>query len=492
MAEDVTPSEFSQTPPEPSEKEQIQNRINNFKVGVTPQVAQITSALLESHLKNGQAKLTELEALIAVRDDVTNGLAEYNRSVEVATNRLNEIAVEEQQEKEIELAKRREHEKQKLVEERQLRKTLEDRVKQLEAQLSGKPESPIADVEEGLHGFLDSSEEPVLKQEQPDWKPYTPPTLQPEKPKSKAWDLIRAGRPKTVEIEEDNITEEPAKGLDDVTPEEWDNANRGLYHHLKTDEERLESVAKDGATLHQSEVTTPFTEDKELAEKVEETKQAFKDFSEEEIKDWGEDLPVESFNDEDYEDVAEDQTAWEEWQDTEDSLPDLEDIESEFNVTQDDTESEPDFSKPIVSAGNAPSVRKTLSSGDSVEAKVPDLKIVTTADTEEELLEKLKEKYADEPEPEPEEEEYDEIVIPSRSELEGLTKAKIKQEADRLDFDVNATQSKAKMIDEFVLRTEEFIQSLTEDEESGFISATETDEDGETNGDDDHRDGGYF
>ena len=48
------------------------------------------------------------------------------------------------------------------------------------------------------------------------------------------------------------------------------------------------------------------------------------------------------------------------------------------------------------------------------------------------------------------------------------------------------------MIDEFVLRTEEFIQSLTEDEESGFISATETDEDGETNGDDDHRDGGYF
>ena len=143
-----------------------------------------------------------------------------------------------------------------------------------------------------------------------------------------------------------------------------------------------------------------------------------------------------------------------------------------------------------MSAGNAPSVRKTLSSGDSVEAKVPDLKIVTTADTEEELLEKLKEKYADEPEPE--EEEYDEIVIPSRSELEGLTKAKIKQEADRLDFDVNATQSKAKMIDEFVLRTEEFIQSLTEDEESGFISATETDEDGETNGDDDHRDGGYF
>jgi len=484
MAEDVTPSEFSQTPPEPSEKEQIQNRINNFKVGVTPQVAQITSALLESHLKNGQAKLTELEALIAVRDDVTNGLAEYNRSVEVATNRLNEIAVEEQQEKEIELAKRREQEKQKLVEERQLRKSLEDRLKHLEA-LLGESKSAVENIDRQ-----------TPEQEQSDhfesWEKWTPPTLQPEKPKSKAWDLIRAGRPKTVEIEENNITEEPAKGLDDVTPEEWDNANRGLYHHLKTDEEHSESVAKDGATLHQSEVTTPFTEDKELAEKVEETKQAFKDFSEQEIKDWGEDLPVESFTDEDYKDPAEDQTAWEEWQDTEDSLPDLEDIESEFNVTQDDTESEPDFSKPIVSAGNAPSVRQTLSSGDSVEAKVPDLKIVTTADTEEELLEKLKEKYADEPEPKPEEEEYDEIVIPSRSELEGLTKAKIKQEADRLDFDVNATQSKAKMIDEFVLRTEEFIQSLTEDEESGFISATETDEGGETDGDDDHRDGGYF
>ena len=120
------PSEFSQTPPEPSEKELVQNRINNYRVGVKPNVAQIVNALLESHLKNGLVQLNELEAIVAVRDDVTQGLAEYNLAVETATKRLNEIVQEEAIAKSQELEERRLREEEKLVAERQLRKSLED------------------------------------------------------------------------------------------------------------------------------------------------------------------------------------------------------------------------------------------------------------------------------------------------------------------------------------------------------------------------------
>ena len=83
-------------------------------------------------------------------------------------------------------------------------------------------------------------------------------------------------------------------------------------------------------------------------------------------------------------------------------------------------------------------------------------------------------------------EEVDEIEIPNRVDLEKLTKAKIRDEADKLGFDVNTNQTKALMIDSFEEQTNQFIADLQDSGE--FVSATETGDDD----DDDRRDGGYF
>ena len=84
---------------------------------------------------------------------------------------------------------------------------------------------------------------------------------------------------------------------------------------------------------------------------------------------------------------------------------------------------------------------------------------------------------------------YEEITIPSESELKTMTKSKINQQALDLGFDVPTTMTKSKMIESFNTQTEEFIKSLQDSGE--FMSATDSDElddDDKTN----IKDGGYF
>ena len=432
MADEINkPSEFSQTPPELSEKERIQKRIQDFRIGLKPQTAQVVNALLETHLKNGGAKLNELEAMILVRDDIGNGLGEYNLAVETATKRLNEILATEELEKQEEFAKRVQLEKDKLNEERLRRKELEKRVEQLLEQINGQD-----------------------KRQEPQWTLHTPPELTPQqieepeptpapapKPKSKAWDMVRATRP-AVE-EEIDLDHAPSRNsIDDVTPEEWDSASKGLKSFSEVTQE--ESI----------------TEDEELQEKIDETKQAVEQWKEEnvdtlpDLEDLSE-FDKEVITDEDYEEVS----------DFGEDLP----VE-EFQVQEEDTETQPDFA-PTITAGNAPNLKSVITGGNA-----PNLKLVDDYKD----LESAKEEEG--------EEEYDEIVIPNKSELQSLTKSKIKETADVLGFEVDLSQTKAKMIDSFVEQSEAYIKELTED--SGFISASETDEDDNDN--DNSRDGGYF
>ena len=88
----------------------------------------------------------------------------------------------------------------------------------------------------------------------------------------------------------------------------------------------------------------------------------------------------------------------------------------------------------------------------------------------------------------PEEEEYEEITIPTESELKKMTKSAIAEHAGVLDFDIPTTLTKAKMIEKFMSEVEAYITNLQESGE--FVSATtEEDEDADT---DNHKDGGYF
>ena len=86
-----------------------------------------------------------------------------------------------------------------------------------------------------------------------------------------------------------------------------------------------------------------------------------------------------------------------------------------------------------------------------------------------------------------EEEEYEEIVIPSRTELNRMKKNQINELAKDFEFSVKMTDTKAVMIDDFLSQVDEYIADL---QESGdFVSATTDDEDGDT---DNTKDGGYF
>lgn len=90
--------------------------------------------------------------------------------------------------------------------------------------------------------------------------------------------------------------------------------------------------------------------------------------------------------------------------------------------------------------------------------------------------------------PEEPEEEYEEVTIPSESDLKSMTKSQINEQASVLDFDVPTTLTKVKMIEEFTKQTDEFIKSLQESGE--FVSAIDNDEDGDDKSD--IQDGGYF
>ena len=83
------------------------------------------------------------------------------------------------------------------------------------------------------------------------------------------------------------------------------------------------------------------------------------------------------------------------------------------------------------------------------------------------------------------EEEYEEVTIPSESELKSMTKAQINQVAVGLEFDVPTSLTKNKMIESFLVQTDEFIKSL---QDSGdFVSASDSSDDKNN-----IRDGGYF
>ena len=137
-------------------------------------------------------------------------------------------------------------------------------------------------------------------------------------------------------------------------------------------------------------------------------------------------------------------------------------------------------SKPVISAGNAPNLKATVSSAPSITAPVLEENVV--------VLKQSNIKVFEEELPQVEEEEYDEISIPSPSELKSLTKSGILKEGDKLGFELTGTKSQ--MIEQFTEQTELFIAQLQED--GDFLSASDTDEGVEDDGDENNRDGGYF
>ena len=126
---------FAEQVVEPTESERIRERITNYKAQISPQSVQIAQLLLEQHLKAGLVKTSELDAIIMLRDDLNKASIDYRTMMESNQKRLQQLAEEEQ----VELLEKQQQlkmaEEAKLVDERTLRKNLQDKLAIAEAKL---------------------------------------------------------------------------------------------------------------------------------------------------------------------------------------------------------------------------------------------------------------------------------------------------------------------------------------------------------------------
>lgn len=427
MADEVK-SEFAQQvvePPQKSEFELVQERISNYTISVTPNNAQTISNILELGLSKGNFKLSELDSLVSIREEVNKGLIEYQTQVQVAQRRLQEL----QEEETARIVKEREDAQNelfnKMTEERQNRKKAEEELRLVKAQLEA-----LSNVQGNVTSapITSGGNAPSVTGEKPE------PNLQPE-PKvpgktSPAFAVARALNP---------VKEEEPISEDKELVEKIEETKKSFKEWEETQEEIVLDVPEDakGTEDFFKEVAKVEEESEELIpeEDFDEEEQNFLD---EELEDLGEDLPVE-----------------------------------ELKVAEEDTTTEPTF--PIT-GGNAPNLKGQVSAPQKVSA---------VYDSEEELLKAVQDKI--DAKKQQEEEEYDEIVIPSSDELENMTKKQIESAGKELGFKLSTTDTKDEMIQSFLEQTQEFIQDLQDSGE--FVSASDEDDNDKN---DDVRDGGYF
>ena len=448
MADELNPiSTFAEEKPEPSESDIIRSRIENYKVSLTPQAANANLTILEKSLRQGIFGLGDLEAVVALNTQMSEGIADYNVTLENAQRALQEIAESEMIAKQSELAQREELHKVKLADERKLRKDAEQKILILETQLATLGQKSVAVVDDDGFVKVDTNNIVDAIEEPPITIPVPP---EPPKTKSKAWDNVRLMRPKPEETDE--IVLDKEFGADEV-------------------QEKIEEAPPIPPRVDQLILDKEFGAD-EVQDKIEESfdiEEGLNGISEEDLIEAGFD-------------------------------PDGHKIESVSKQLMDDLEPIPASQpKPFLTATNMPTTEHdesddleaakevpqptSLSDGDSITAELQDPdRIAAGIDSVRTSLGTVK--LIQET---PEEEEYAEITIPSVSDLERLTKAQIKEEADKINFNVSKNQSKVKMIDSFTAQTEKFIEDL---KESGdFVSASDT---GEEDDDTTVRDGGFF
>ena len=185
---------------EPTERDRITERIQNYKVGVSPQQAQAVSAVINNGLSAGIFKVGDLDMLSSISKDLESGLIQYNQSVETATRRLNEIAEEELVVKQQELAKREQMQEQKLEDERTLRKSTQDKLEQAQVSMA---QMEAVLKSHGIHIDLDGDGVVGLKEGQQE-RNLTPEEL------AEVNRLMQESRD-AVKVSKDNITTAPTK-----------------------------------------------------------------------------------------------------------------------------------------------------------------------------------------------------------------------------------------------------------------------------------------
>lgn len=436
MADEVK-SEFSQQivePPQLSEYQKVQQRIQNYTIGITPSNAQTISTILEMGLQKGNFKLSELDSLVSIREEVGKGLIEYNTQVQVAQRRLQEL----QEEETANIVAEREKEQQELFDsmasERQRRKSAEERLANMEAVLlshgismdlnadgkvgltEGQKQVDLTDDEKAqVNSIVQVEKDNIATQPNLQPKPKVPGKTSPAFAVARAMNPVVEEPKQPVELELDVPTD--AKG----TKEFFEEVDR-----VESEVDELDQVEMD--LIDEEQFNKSFVSEEDFTQEE-------KDFLDEELSE--------------------------------------EDIVEELKVAEEDTTTTPTF--PIT-GGNAPNLKGQIPAPQKVSA---------VYDSEEELLKAVQDKI-DAKKEEEVEEEYDEIVIPSSDELEGMTKKKIEEVSKGLGFNVSTKDTKEDMIQSFQDQTTKLIEDLQDSGE--FVNSTEEGD----NENDDVRDGGYF
>mgnify|MGYP005668036411 FL=1 len=136
MADEPTFAQQEVKEQELSESDRIRKRIQDYKAQLSPNTLQVIQIMLESQLKSGLLKPADLDAVVMLRDEVNQAQIEYNTQVQNAQRRLQDLS-------ETEIAEKVAAEEAKvkaIIEsrdvERQRRKSVEDRLAQMEAVLA--------------------------------------------------------------------------------------------------------------------------------------------------------------------------------------------------------------------------------------------------------------------------------------------------------------------------------------------------------------------
>jgi hypothetical protein len=481
-----TPPTFESEQVQPTEMERLVDRMQNFSIGLTPATAQATLATVTRGLEQGMFKIEELDAIITIREEVNKGIIEYNGQMKQAQERMQVLQQEEVIKQQEEIANRIERERVKVRDERQLRKSTQDRLKLMEDALA-KAGITIDLDGDGVIGLpagevatpLTQTEQQRVDQIVADTPAPTPAPA--PKPTSGAFKLARMMNP----------SEEPVVPLD--TPQSH--------------------------TVIPSPVEN-LSDKEQFEEKIEEARKSFAEFVEPielPVEPVNEDAIIRGASTEAFLDEVErvNEVADADQMDLSDDVPPT--------LVQESPQVAPPPAPSFVTGGNAPNITGIVGNTPNIKAQVEmdELDQVEQDLIDEEQFNQSFASEVDEPvieEPTLDvgyeqpvlgendvvikqdqiktienyedleaEEEFEEVVIPNRNDLEKMTKAQIEKSAEKLSFTVNPTDTKSVMIDTYESQANALIESLTEGNE--FVSSTEEDLD---DGNEDRRDGGYF
>lgn len=426
MAEETKFSQ-EQVTPELSESDKIRKRVSEYKAQLSPNSLQVIEVMLNQQLAGGKIKAGDLDALILLRDDVNKASIDYRTQLEHAQRRLNELAETEMAEK----VAAEEAAKQALVDsrdaERQRRKAVEDRLAQMEAVLASHGISMDLN-QDGVVGLKDGQVADELTAEE------------------------QAQVDNMIQVEKDNVTTQPSRAFQmaramNPAPDPMETWDGPLTHEPSVSDEQMAEANEMISELEEEGFDANGSPTTEVPKSVPQS-ETTKTFSE-----WDKETQLELKL---REEVPNDAKGTE-----------------DFNAEVERVSQQAD-SAPVISNSQLPEDDETIET--PTDDGGPDDEFVLSRQSV-----KMIEDY-------PEEEEYEEITIPTESELKKMTKSAIAEHAGVLDFDIPTTLTKAKMVEKFMAEVETYIANLQESGE--FVSATtEEDEDADT---DNHKDGGYF